>query len=88
MKSNTEKTRVLTSYLILLFLVVVAIFVWFLNLVTQQRVFGVLLSAELVAFSMLIYVYKEPSEIEVNKSLLLLGELAVGILLILAIAVS
>ena len=88
MKSNTEKTRRLIASLILLFLTVIAVFVWFLDLVAGQRVFGILLSAELLALSMLIYVYKEPSESEINKPLLLLGELLLGILLILAIAVS
>ena len=88
MKSDNENTREKVAYLILLFLIVIAVVVWFLNLVNQQSIFGSLLSAELVAFSMLIYVYKEPSYSEVNKTLLLLGELVIGILLILAVAVS
>ncbi len=85
MKSDFDSLRV-TTYFLLAFLVVVGVSVWLLNLISQQRVFGFLMSAEFVAFAMLVYLYymEDPA---VAKKLLTSGFVAIGILVILSGAV-
>ena len=88
MKLRPEDVRALIAVLLLAFLAVVAVFLWFIDLLTQQRAFGVLIGAELVAFAMLVYIYSVPNYNEVKESWLLLGELTLGAILLLAIVVS
>jgi uncharacterized cupredoxin-like copper-binding protein len=85
MKRDNDYLRVITAFL-LIFLVIVAVGIWFLDLITQQRVFGFLMSAEFVAFAMLVYIYyyEDPA---VFKKLLSAGFVALGILVLLAAAV-
>jgi len=83
-----EGAGYLISVLILCFVAVVAAYLWSIDLLTEQRVFGVLLSAVLLAFSMLIYVYRRPSYREMSKLLLMMGYLGLMILLSLGIAIS
>ena len=83
-----EGLRDLISFLLLCFIVAVAAYLWLLDLFNGQRAFGLLLGAVLLAFSMLIYVYRKPSYGEISKPLLMLGYLALAILLSLSIAVS
>jgi peptidoglycan/LPS O-acetylase OafA/YrhL len=78
----------LLSILIICFIVAVAAYLWSIDLLTGQRVFGVLLSAVLLAFSMLIYVYRKPNYKEMSKLLLVLGYLVLVILLSVGIALS
>ena len=83
-----EGLRDLASFLLLCFIVVVAACLWLLDLFSGQRTFGLLLGAVLLAFSMLVYVYRKPSYREMSKPLLMLGYIALAILLSLSIAVS
>lgn len=76
------------SLVLLAFLVVIAAYVWFLDLLNQQRVFGFLVSAELIVFAMLTYTYYKPTFDELNKTLLLIASLAVIDLLIFSTVVS
>ena len=85
MKRDFDSLRV-TSYFLLAFLVVVGVSVWLLNLITQQRVFGFLVSAELVAFAMLVYIFYEENPGS-SKKLLSAGFVALGVLVLLAAAV-
>jgi uncharacterized cupredoxin-like copper-binding protein len=85
MSRNFDSLRV-TAYFLLAFLVVVGVSVWVLNLITQQRVFGFLVSAELVAFAMLVYIYYEENP-GISKKLLSAGFVALGVLVLLAAAV-
>lgn len=73
MRLNSRKTRILVAVTLLTFLLVVAASIWLLDLVNEQRTFGFLLSAELLAFSMLVYVYDRTTEDEVNWLKLLIG---------------
>ena len=84
MKRTSDYLRI-TAVSLLTFLVVVAIVLWLLNLVTQQRIFGFLMSAEFVAFALLVYIFYQ--ENLVNKKLLAAGFVALGILILLVAVV-
>jgi hypothetical protein len=88
MNVEDEGVRTTISILLLVFLVVVAAYTWSLDLVASQRVFGVLLSAELVAFSMLIYIIAEPGYNKVNKIWLSIGYFILALLLSASITVA
>jgi uncharacterized cupredoxin-like copper-binding protein len=85
MSHDFDSLRV-TAYFLLAFLVIVGVSVWLLNLITQQRVFGFLMSAELVAFAMLVYIFYEQNP-RASKKLLSAGFVALGVLVLLAAAV-
>jgi len=82
---NSDPLR-LIAFFLLTFLVVVGIAIWFLDFISQERVFGFLVSAELVAFAMLVYIFYEQNP-GVSKKLLLAGFVALAALVLLAAAV-
>jgi len=83
-----EGLRGIASFLLLCFIVAIAAYLWLIDLFAGQRVFGLLLGAVLLAFSMLIYVYRKPSYGEMSKPVLIVGYIALAMLLSLSIAVS
>ena len=85
MKRNYDYLRIIAVFL-LIFLIIVGVSVWLLNLVTQQRAFGFLMSAEFIAFAMLVYIFYEQNP-GVSKKLLTAGFVALAILVILAAAI-
>ena len=85
MKDNFDSLRV-TAYFLLAFLAIVGVAVWLLNLITQWRVFGFLMSAEFTAFAMLVYLFYMEDPVAAKK-ILTSGFVALGILIILAGAV-
>lgn len=87
MKLDVEGIRGLISGSLLVFLTVVAVYLWFIDLLAEQRIFSLLLSAELVAFAMLVYVSAKPSYNDVSKAWFFLGCLALVGLLLLTITV-
>ncbi len=86
MKSTSNYLHLIAIFL-LTFLVVIGVAIWLLDLVTQQRIFGFLMSAEFVAFALLVYLYYEENPQDINKKLLISGFAALGILVLLAAAV-
>ena len=84
MKRTSDPLRSIAIFL-LTFLVVVGIATWLLDLIAQQRVFGFLMSAELIAFALLVYIFYEENP-GVSKKLLTAGFVALGILVLLAAA--
>ena len=85
MKRDFDSLRV-TAYFLLVFLIVIGVAVWLLNLISQQRVFGFLMSAEFVAFAMLVYLFYMEDPVAAKK-ILSAGFVAMGILVVLAAAV-
>ncbi|HZW84722.1 MAG TPA: hypothetical protein VFE91_02315 [Nitrososphaerales archaeon] len=63
----------------------IAFYLWSLDLFTGQRVFGTMLGAELIIFSMLVYVYYKPSISGSPGNWLLLGCLAAAAFVIVSI---
>ncbi|MGA2682097.1 MAG: cupredoxin domain-containing protein [Candidatus Bathyarchaeia archaeon] len=85
MKRDFDSLRV-TAYFLLVFLIVVGVAVWLLNLISQQRIFGFLMGAEFVAFAMLVYLFYMEDPVAAKK-ILFSGFVALGILVVLAAAV-
>jgi plastocyanin len=77
----------LIGTLLLVFIVAIGFAMWTLDLVAQQRTFAFLFSAELLAFSMLVYLYYAATPQEIRKRWLLIGSVALAALVILAVAV-
>ncbi len=86
MKRESDYYLRVIAIFLLIFLVFIGISVWLLDLVSQQRVFGFLASAELVAFALLVYIFYEQNP-GVSKKILITGFVALGVLVLLAAAV-
>lgn len=71
--------------ILLSFIVANAATIWLTNVFSQQRAFGFLLSAELTAFSLLIYVYDKGESEKPSKAWLSIGFSAIAALLILCV---
>src|SRR5208282_1175186 len=85
MNRTSDPLRSIAIFL-LAFLVIVGIAIWFLDFISQQRVFGFLVSAELIAFALLVYIFYEQDP-GVSKKLLTTGFVALAVLVVLAAAV-
>ncbi len=88
MKAEPEAIRGIITASLVIYLFGIMVSMWFLDLIAQQRAFALFLSSELVAFAMLIYLYKEASYDQVNKSWLFLGVIGMLFLVLEAITVS
>jgi hypothetical protein len=83
LRLQEEGVRVLLSATLVVFLAVIAVYLWFIDLLSSQREFGALLTAELVAFAMLVYISTKPDYDAVKKSWVLAGCIALALLLTL-----
>ena len=63
----------------------IAVYLWFLDLTTLQRVFGALLASELMIFATLIYVYYKPTMTGPNSKWLLMGCATAAVFLLIAV---
>jgi hypothetical protein len=61
--------------------IIIAGVVWTMNPISQQNEIGILLSAELVGFSMITYLYTRPSDEAISELWLLIGMLALAFLI-------
>jgi lysylphosphatidylglycerol synthetase-like protein (DUF2156 family) len=77
----------LIAVLLLIFIIVVAAAMWSLDLIVQQRTFAFLLSAELIAFAMLVYLYYGESPKEISRRWLFAGSVALAVVILLGISV-
>ena len=85
MRLDEEGLHVLLSGTLVAFLVVFAVHLWSIDLLTSQREFGAFLTAELVAFALLVYVSTRPNYQAIKKGWVLVGCLALGSSLVLAL---
>lgn len=88
MKLDQEALKYPVGWVLVILLVTIAAYLWLIDLFSMQRVFGVLLASELVAFAMLAYVYSKPSFSTVNKTWLLTGSIALAAFLFLALIIT
>jgi len=63
----------------------IAVYLWIIDQISLQRVFGALLGAELIIFSMVVYIFYKPSLSAANSNWLLLGCVVAGVFLIIAV---
>lgn len=85
MRLHEEGVRTLIAAALLAFMVIVAAYLWFIDLLSRQREFTIFLGAELASFSLLLYISTRPSYGEVKKAWFLVGCLSIAFFLILAI---
>lgn len=85
MRLHEEGVRPLIAAALLAFMVIVAAYLWFIDLLTKQGEFTIFLGAELASFSLLLYLSTRPSYAEVKKAWFLVGCLAIAFFLTLAI---
>jgi peptidoglycan/LPS O-acetylase OafA/YrhL len=63
----------------------ILVYLWIVDLVSLQRVFGALLGAELVIFAMVVYVYYKPTITVASNNWLLLGCVVAASFLLIAV---
>jgi hypothetical protein len=85
MLSKYLKGNGLIATLLLVFLIVVGIAIWFLDLLAQQRTFAFLLSGELIAFAMLVYLYYKEDSKQLSRRWLFSGLIALAIVILLGV---
>jgi uncharacterized cupredoxin-like copper-binding protein len=73
--------------ILLIVIIAIGFVMWSLNLVAQQRTFAFLLSAELIAFAMLVYLYYVENLKDVSKDWLAIGSASLIVLILLSVAV-
>jgi Tfp pilus assembly protein PilN len=88
MKSGHENMRTIIGASLVSFMIVMDMGLVFIDPFRMQRTFGALLSAELVAFSALVYVAARTRHGEIGRSWLLIRALVLVLLLSLALIVS
>jgi hypothetical protein len=88
MRLDSEGVRALVSTSILSFVLAVTAYLWFIDLLSNQRTFAVLLGAELVSFSLFIYVSTKPRFADINRAWMLISCITIALLLLSAIAVQ
>ena len=70
--SNSKINRLIASVL-LIYLAISTIFIWTLDLLKEQSIFGLTISSQLVAFSMLLYLYLTADTNDPSRYRLFLG---------------
>jgi hypothetical protein len=85
MRLDEARTRSLVSVTLVAFLAVIAIYLWFIDILTMQKQFGAFLAAELTALAMLLYLYAKPTHGGFRKQWFLAGCLFMAFCLALAI---
>ena len=88
MRLHEEGVRVLISAALVAFLAAFTIHLWLVDLLSSQQEFGAFLSAELVAFAMLVYISTKPNYDEVKKSWMLIGCIILAVIFIAPLFVS
>ena len=63
----------------------IAVYLWILDLVSLQRVFGAMLGSELVIFAMVVYIYYKPTLTVTSSNWLFLGCLVAAFFLLVAV---
>jgi hypothetical protein len=63
----------------------IMVYLWYIDLVALQRVFGALLASGLVIFAMALYVFSKQTLAGRTNTWLLLGSLGAGALLLMAV---
>ena len=88
MKFDQEVVKYPVGWVLVILLTTIAAYLWVIDLISMQRLIGVLLASELVAFAMLAYIYSKPSFFDVNKIWLLIGSIAVAVCLFLGLTIA
>jgi peptidoglycan/LPS O-acetylase OafA/YrhL len=63
----------------------ILVYLWIVDLVSLQRVFGALLGSELIIFAMVVYIYYKPTLTTASNNWLLLGCVIAATFLLVAV---
>ncbi len=63
----------------------ILVYLWILDLISFQRVFGAMLGSELVIFAMIVYIYYKPILTVANSNWLLIGCVIAATFLLVAV---
>ncbi len=85
MTLSEKDIRWLIATPLVIFLAVVGVSLWLVDLISRQGEFAALVAAELVAFALLLYLERTPDYSEASKTWLLGG--CVSIVVFLSIAI-
>lgn len=88
MKLDEGTLRVIVSTLLATAAASIAGYLWSIDLVSGQRVFGAMLGSELVIFSMLVYSYSKPTVGGKQSTWLLIGCLVAATFQIISMVVG
>ena len=77
----------LIAALLLIFIIVAGVTMWTLDLIAEQRTFAFLLSAVLIAFAMLVYLYYGETPQDISRRWLFVGAIALAAVVLLAASV-
>jgi hypothetical protein len=84
LKIDDEMIRYTVEMLLAASAATITAYLWFLDLVANQRTFGAMIGSELVIFAMMIYLYSKPSLTSRTNSWLLFGCATAAVFLLLA----
>ena len=85
MKPDEDVVRYSVATLLATAAASIAVYLWILDLVSLQRVFGAMLGSELVIFAMVVYIYYKPTLTVASNNWLLLGCLVAASFLLVAV---
>jgi len=88
MKFDDETTREVQAVILVLVLSTVAVTAWFIDPMTGQRVFSMMMAVELVAFAMFTYLVYKPNLAEVSRTWFLIGSASIALFLFIALALA
>ncbi|HYB76356.1 MAG TPA: hypothetical protein VEC08_05305 [Nitrososphaerales archaeon] len=88
MKVDDEMIRYTVETLLGTAAATLTVYLWFFNLVANQRAFGAMLGSGLVIFAMMIYAYYKPSLTGSGNSWLLAGCVTAAVFLLLAVQLT
>ena len=88
MKVENEMMRYTVETLLAAAAASLTVYLWFSDLVANQRAFGSMLASGLVIFAMMIYVYYKPSLTGSGNSWLLAGCLTAAVFLLMAVQLT
>ena len=63
----------------------IAVYLWFIDISSLQRVFGAMLASELVIFATAVYVYYKPTMLGPNTKWIVMGCATAGVFLLLGV---
>jgi hypothetical protein len=84
MKLAEHDFRWLIAAPLAMFMAAVGVSLWFIDILSHQVAFAGFLAAELVAFSLLLYLERMKSYDDVNKGWVLVGCVSLGVFLSIA----
>lgn len=84
-KADISILRYLLATLLATAAASILVYLWIVDLISLQRVFGAMLGSEFIIFAMLVYVYYKPTLTVSTTNWLLLGCIVAAIFLLIAV---